>query len=110
MAGCSIVPTLGPPTDIGAIWDRALARYEATASTKIQTHVRLKNTDDLLSNVSQKETAFVSRRHSGTRSDKFRILLKNSLAPIEQWADIVTNATKTVRYLNLFIHSTDQSS
>lgn len=88
---------IGPSTDIGAIWSAAVVRYEATTSVKVQSLAGPKSVDEILTDSKDKEKSFTSHRHDGSRLDKFRTLVKNSLAPIEMWGDIVTNATKSVR-------------
>ena len=96
-----IVSTIGATTDVSAIWNAAVIRYEATTDIKIQSLARPKNVDDILREINQTETKFVRHRHDGSKLDKFRTSVKNSLAPIEMWGDIVTNAVKTVRDLPL---------
>jgi len=94
-----IQAAIGPSTDIGAIWSAAVVRYEATTSIKIQSLAGPKSVDEILIDYNDREKNFSSHRHDDSRLDKFRRLLSRSLAPIEMWGDIVTNATKTVRNL-----------
>ena len=89
----------GPSTDIGAIWDAAVLRYETTAGIKIQSLAGPASADNILINSKEREKQFTSRRHDGSRLDKFRTLVRKALGPIEMWGDIVTNATKTVKNL-----------
>lgn len=90
---------IGPSTDIGAIWSAAVARYEATTSAKVQTLAGTKSVDDILMETKDREKSFTSRRHDGSKLDKFRTLVRQSLGPIQILGDIVSNATKTVKNL-----------
>ncbi|KAH9882828.1 hypothetical protein J1614_000194 [Plenodomus biglobosus] len=86
---------VGPPTDIGAIWSTAVLRYEAITNVKIQTFAGPKSVDEIWNDSKEMEKNFSSHRHDRSRIDRFRTMVKNSLAPIEMWGNIVANATKT---------------
>lgn len=86
-------------TDVGTIWNAAVVQYEAITNTKISTLARPKNIDEILREITLRETAFSHNRHDGSRLDKFRTTVKNNLVPIEMLGDIVSKATKSVRNL-----------
>jgi hypothetical protein len=100
-----IQAAIGPSTDVGAIWSAAVVRYEATTNIKIQSLAGPKTVDEILIDSKERERSFSRHRHDGSKLDKFRTLLGRSLAPIEMWGDIVTNATKTVRNLPVLENS-----
>lgn len=86
-------------SDVGAIWNAAVVRYEAITNTKISALAGPKNVDEILREITSRETTFSQRRHDGSKLDKFRTSVKNSLLPIEKWGGLVIMATKTVRNL-----------
>lgn len=88
-------------TDVGAIWNAAVVRYEAITSIKISTLAGAKNVDDILREITLRETTFSQYRHNDSKLDKFRTSVKNNLVLVEMWGDIVSKATRTVRNLQL---------
>ena len=53
--------------------------------------------DQVLNDIGEDEGRFKRHRHDGSKSDKFRTLVSQSLAPIQSVGGIVAHATKTVR-------------
>lgn len=93
--------TIGPTTDVGAMWKAAVDRYEDTTKFKIQSLAGAISVDEILGQIHERETKFTTHRHDGSKLDKFRTLVRNSLVPIAMLGDIVAKATKTVRNLPL---------
>lgn len=90
-----------PTTDVGAIWKAAIDRYETVTKVKIGSLSGTNNIDQILANIQKRQAKFERHRHDGSKLDKFRTLVKNSLAPIQILGDIVSQATKTVRNSSL---------
>jgi hypothetical protein len=64
---------------------------------KIETLVGANNVDEILDEIHKRETKFKSYRHNGSKSDKFRSLVRKSLGHIKKLSDIVASAASTVR-------------
>jgi hypothetical protein len=90
------VPATNPASDVAAIWNEALENYEQITGLQVQYLDRANNVDQILDEIHEKETRFNSRRHDGSKLDKFRTLVSKSLAPIQSVGDIVSQATKAV--------------
>lgn len=97
-----------PTSDVGTIWRAAIERYKRTAKVKLSSLSRTSNIDQILANIQKREERFNRRRHDGSKLDKFRTLVKNSLDPIEKLGNIVAQATKAVRKQPLRAHSRQQ--
>jgi hypothetical protein len=91
------------------MWKSAVARYEAIAGVQVQQLAKAENVAQILKDIDDKEAKFTTHRHDGSKLDKFRSLVSQSLAPIQSIADIVAQATKTASlstlqlYLNLIL-------
>lgn len=83
-------------TDIGAIWKMAIDQYEKTTTKKIDSLAGACSIDEILSEIHDKETKFKAFRHDESKLDKFRTIVKKSLAPIIALSGIVGTATSTV--------------
>jgi hypothetical protein len=99
-----IGPTIDTTTDVGAIWKAAIDRYEKITKVKVESLSGTSNMDQILAEIQERETAFERYRHDGSRLDRFRTLVKNSLAPIQMLGDIVAHATKSVRKSSQLAH------
>ncbi|WEW59218.1 hypothetical protein PRK78_004687 [Emydomyces testavorans] len=82
----------GITTDVGAIWKTAIARYEDIAMVKITSLASARNVNDIVRELQERETRFKSRRHDGSKMDKFRSLVCKSLKPIERVCEAVMQA------------------
>jgi hypothetical protein len=89
------------PTEVAAIWKAAIDRYETITKVKIESLSEASNIDQILAAIQERQAKLERHRHDGSKLDKFRILVKNSLAPIQMLGDIVSQATKIVRNLSL---------
>lgn len=85
-------------SDIGALWEAALDRYEQITGFKVQLIEGSNNLDAVLAQVHDKSALFERRRHDGSKIDKFRSLVKESLGPVVVLGEVVVQATKLVRY------------
>ena len=83
-------------SNIATIWKSAVDRYEQITKVKIQNLAQASNVDDILNNIHEQETKFKDYRHSGSKPDKFRTLVKKCLDPINKVGDIVASAASTV--------------
>ncbi|MCJ1394650.1 hypothetical protein MMC18_007530 [Xylographa bjoerkii] len=88
--------TIEPTIDIGAMWKAAIDRYETITKVKIESLSGAHNIDQILAEIEKRQAKFDRYRHDGSKLDKFRTLVKNSLAPIQVLGDIVSQATKTI--------------
>ncbi|KAI8725461.1 hypothetical protein NCS52_00117200 [Fusarium sp. LHS14.1] len=92
-------PGLGVPADstseVGLMWKSAVARYEAISGVQVQQLAKAENVAMILKDIDDKEAKFTTHHHDGSKLDKFRTLVSQSLAPIQSIADIVAQATKT---------------
>jgi ankyrin repeat domain-containing protein 50 len=84
-------------TDVGAIWNEAINRYEDITKVKIESMTPASNVDAVMSEIRKRETTFQGYRHDGTKLDRFRTLVSKSLRPIEQVGSIVASAASAVR-------------
>lgn len=87
--------------DIGALWTEAMFRYETRTGVCLDSVGDARSLDEVLSHIQKSQARFEKRRHSGSRFDKFRTLVKRSLEPVEPLGRIVSQATKDVRPDNL---------
>ncbi len=83
--------------DFSTIWKVAIDRYEEITMVKIQSLARANNVDEILNGIHERERKFKSYRHDGSKLDKFRTLVSNSLNPIKKVGDMVASAASTVR-------------
>ena len=91
----------GQTSDIGALWQAALDRYEQVTGFKVQLLEGSNNLDAVLAQVQEKSSLFESRRHDTSKADKFRSLVKESLGPVLVLGEVVVHATKLVRYIHI---------
>ena len=92
-----VQPKTGATADIGAIWKAAVNHYEDITEVKIRALAGANSVQEILGEINEREMTFRSHRHDGSKLDKLRTLVANSLAPIQMLGDIVAHATKTVR-------------
>lgn len=83
-------------SDVGSIWQNAVEHYERTTGVKIEQLAKAQNVQQILDDIGGKESRFRLHRHDGSKIDKFRTLVSQSLSPIQSVADIVAHATKSV--------------
>ncbi|KAI8724317.1 hypothetical protein NCS52_00000500 [Fusarium sp. LHS14.1] len=89
-------PKTDVTSDVGLIWKSAVDRYEAITGEQIQQLARAKNVAQILEDIDNNEARFKIHRHDGTKLDRFRTLVSQSLSPIQFIGDIVAQATKTL--------------
>jgi hypothetical protein len=94
--GSPLDQTANLETDFSAVWKIAINRYEEIAMVKIQSLAGASSVDEVLSEIHDKEAKFKNFRHDGSKLDKFRTLIKKSLAPIEALSGMVVNSTSMV--------------
>ena len=92
----------GATTDIGAIWNAAVDHYEDITDVKIGALAGSNSVQEILAQIQEREMKFRSHRHDGSKLDKLRTLVANSLTPIQLLGGIVAHATKTVRNISSF--------
>jgi hypothetical protein len=97
-------PMIEPTTDIGAMWKAAIDRYETITGAKIESSSGAKDINQILDNIQNRQARFERHRHDGSKLEKFRTLVRNSLVPIQMLGDIVAQATKTVRTAPVLLH------
>ena len=85
-----------PATDVGVIWHAAIERYEKITQVKAMPSVGSNNVEQILTQIEGMKIKFEKKRHDGSKMDKFRTLVKNTVIPIQQLSDIVVQATKIV--------------
>lgn len=83
-------------TDIAEIWKTAICRYEETIGTGIESLTKANTLADILNEIHDKESMFKSKRHDGSKTDKFRSLVSKTLYPIEKIGEIVAQASSSV--------------
>ncbi|KAL7954774.1 ankyrin repeat-containing domain protein [Trichoderma compactum] len=86
--------TSGPALVVADIWKEALDSYERVTGTRIDQLQRTTNIDEILSEIGARQSAFSLQRHNGSRLDRFRTIVSESLAPIEAANEIVSQAVK----------------
>jgi len=84
-------------TDIGAIWEGAIHRYEMVIGMKVESLAKANNVDEILSQIQGNVASFKAHRHDGSKLDRFRSLVSKSLDPVEQISKIVASAVLSVR-------------
>lgn len=95
----SLQNSLAHFSDIGALWEAALDRYERVSGVRVQMLGGSNNLDAVLAQVHERSVSFEKYRHNNSKIDKFRSLVKESLEPILTLGEVVVNATKQVRYI-----------
>ena len=70
--------------DVGAIWRVAMDRYEEITTVKIESLTGVRNVDEILKDIREREREFKDYRHDGSKLDKFRTLVSMSLNPIDK--------------------------
>lgn len=88
-------PKADVTSDVGLIWESAVDRYQAITGEQIQQLARAKSVAQILEDIDDNEARFKIHRHDGTKLDRFRTLVSQSLSPIQFVGDIVAQATKT---------------
>lgn len=78
------------------MWNTAIAQYEKATGVRLATLKGVNTVEDILNEVQLKQRVFLGRRHSGSRSDRVRAVLSQSLKPIGQLLEIATQASKGV--------------
>lgn len=86
-------------TDIGRIWQAALDEYESITGIRIQAFDGVNTIEGVLSAIIKDEEKFKHRRHDGSKLDRFRTLVAQSLGPIDKLGSIANNAAKGVSTL-----------
>ncbi|KAM5349322.1 hypothetical protein ACJ41O_005827 [Fusarium nematophilum] len=94
--GLCLGPKADATSDVGLIWKSAVDRYEAITGVQIQQLAQANSVAQILEDIDDKEARFKIHRHDGTKLDKFRTLVSQSLSPIQSVSDIVAQATKTM--------------
>ncbi|RSL87145.1 hypothetical protein CDV31_016307 [Fusarium ambrosium] len=89
-------PKADVTSDVGLIWESAVDRYQAITGEQIQQLARAKSVAQILEDINDNEARFKIHRHDGTKLDRFRTLVSQSLSPIQFVGDIVAQATKTM--------------
>lgn len=81
---------------ISALWTAALARYETKTGVRLDSVREARSLEEVVSHIQENQARFEKRRHSGSKFDRFRDLVKRSLEPIEPLGRVVSHATKGV--------------
>jgi hypothetical protein len=82
--------------DTARIWKAAVDEYERITGVRIQGLDGANSIEGILSKIENDEDKFRIRRHDGSKLDKFRTLVGQSLGPIEKLGSIINQAAKTV--------------
>ncbi|KLU88296.1 hypothetical protein MAPG_07283 [Magnaporthiopsis poae ATCC 64411] len=80
--------------DTSKIWKAAIDQYEKIAGVRMATLNGVNTIEDILKEVRTSERMFLSRRHSGSRSDRLRTLLSQNIRSIQQLLEITVQASK----------------
>ncbi|KAL8367153.1 hypothetical protein RB599_010243 [Gaeumannomyces hyphopodioides] len=80
--------------DTSKIWKAAIDQYEKIAGVRIATLNGVNTIEDILKEVRTSEKTFLRRRHNGSRSDRFRTLLSQSLDSIQRLLEVAAQASK----------------
>lgn len=83
-------------TDIGALWQTAIARYEETAKVKFESLTTANKVEEVLKEIHERESRFQTYRHDGSKLDEFRSLVRKCLGSIEKIGQIVVSAASSV--------------
>lgn len=88
---------MGPETttDVKKLWETAIRHYEVSGRT-LESLPEAKTLDDVLSNIQTRKSRFESRRHSDSKIDRLRDLVKKCLQPVEKLSEIVAQASSSV--------------
>ena len=95
-------PQTDGTSDLGLLWKSAVAQYEAIAGVQFQHLAKARSVSQILDDIDDKTAKFKSHRHDGSKLDRFRTLVSQSLAPIQSLASIVAQATKTASHFSLY--------
>ena len=83
-------------TDVDEIWKAAIERYEEVAGVKFTSLASAHSVDDILNEIHEREARFKSRRHDGSRVDRFRTLVRKSLAPVDRIGEVAAQGASGV--------------
>jgi hypothetical protein len=86
--------------DTSKIWKAAIDEYEKNAGVRIATLNSVNTIEGILNEVNTSERRFLTRRHDGSRADRLRAILSQSLRPIEQLLNVATQVSKGVSLSN----------
>lgn len=92
----NVHPESSTKSDIEEIWRTAICRYETTTGTRFECLAKANTLDDVQNEIRNREALFKSHRHDGSKTDKFRTLVSQSLKPIEKVSEIAAQASSNV--------------
>ncbi|CEJ87488.1 hypothetical protein VHEMI04431 [[Torrubiella] hemipterigena] len=79
------------------MWQEAIVNYVRITGNKNGITIRrTASISDILAELDQKRESFNHKRHDGSKWDRFRGLIRDSLAPIQALSDIAAQASKAV--------------
>ncbi|CAI4219124.1 unnamed protein product [Parascedosporium putredinis] len=82
-------------TDLGLLWKAAADRYVKTAKINIESLDQATSMNSILAEIEKSKLLVEGNRHDGSKSARFRTLVKNSLNSIELLSAVVAHATKS---------------
>ena len=80
----------------GAIWEAALLKYEETAGVNKQSLTKARSVEDVLNEVTARESRFLEHRHDGGKLDRLRSAVSESLVPIERLGHVTATIAGNV--------------
>lgn len=93
-----MVLRMGPETttDVKKLWETAIRRYEEGSGRTLESLPEAKTLNDVLSEIQIRKSRFESRRHSDSKLDRLRDLVKKCLQPVEKLSEMVAQASSSV--------------
>ena len=86
------------PYELGRVWQEAVDNYARTVSDQHIARLKQNTTvESILNEVDKMEISFTRKRHDGSKTNKLRTLIRDSLAPIQALSNVATQASKAVR-------------
>ena len=84
-------------SDLELIWNEAINNYTSiTGNDNGITMGRTASISEVLTELDEMRKSFSNRRHDGSKRDKFRSLVRDSLTPIQVLSEIAAHASKAV--------------
>ncbi len=90
--------------EFDAIWRVVIDHYEKITMIKIQSLVKVKNVNEILNDIHERETKFKAHRHDDSKLNKFRTLVSKSLNFIKKLSDMIALIASMIRKESLSAH------
>ncbi|CAH0054414.1 unnamed protein product [Clonostachys solani] len=87
--------TLGAPSELGLLWERAIERYiQITGNNHIIAMRHSASIGGVLTEVEEMDKLFKHKRYGGSKLTRFQTLVSGSLAPIQRLGGIAAYASR----------------